>query len=54
MTGDQQKMLDDCLAAECGLSGWELDFVDNLDQHWRARELTDRQTDSLVRIVEKL
>ena len=54
MTSDQEKMLDECLSAESGLTGWELDFVDNLDSNWRDRELTERQSDALVRIVEKL
>lgn len=54
MTPDQLKMLDECIEAESGLSGWEIDFIENLDANFRGRELTDRQADKLEAINEKV
>ncbi len=54
MTKDEEQMLDECLDAESGLSAWELDFIDNLDHNWRGRDLTERQHETLERIVGKV
>lgn len=54
MTDDEEKMLDEALEAESGLTAWEMDFVDNLDKTYRKRELSFKQSDILCRIMEKL
>jgi hypothetical protein len=54
VTKDQEDMLDECLNAEGGLSAWELDFIDNLDQNFRDRELSDAQADKLEDINAKV
>ena len=55
MTDDQEKMLNDLLAKESGLSGWEVDFLDNLNNNWRDRDLSEKQADVLEKIAfEKL
>jgi hypothetical protein len=54
MTGEQEAMLDECLNAESGLSGWELDFVENLDQNFRDRPLSEKQVDRLIEINAKV
>lgn len=50
-------MLDECLAAEHGLTGGEIDFIDDLDQHREVTggfTLTSKQHDKLKQIVERL
>lgn len=57
MTSDEERMLNECLAAEHGLTGWEIDFIDDLDQHREATdgfELSPKQHDKLKQIVEKV
>ena len=54
MTKDQEAMLDECLNAESGLTPWECDFIDNLDQNFRERELSDKQVEVLERINGKI
>ncbi len=39
MDEDELRML--CLAAESGLSGWEIDFIEDMNKR-RGRELTSR------------
>lgn len=51
---EEEKMLDEALAAESGLSGWELDFLDNINKVFRKKELSERQHDKLQEIVDKL
>jgi len=41
-----EDMLDDLLEVESGLSKWELDFIESLDDR-RGDDLTDRQQDKL-------
>jgi hypothetical protein len=53
MTDDEQEMLDECLDAEQGLSGWELDFIEDMDKK-RNITLSDKQHAKLREIVEKL
>ena len=53
MDNHQEDLLDELLSLEEGLSGWEMDFLDNLDKNWRDRELTDNQADKLEQIAKK-
>lgn len=53
MTHDEQKLVDDLLLIESGLTGWEMDFLDNLDNGFRERALSERQRDRLNDIAEK-
>ena len=50
----EQAMLDDALKAESGLSGWEIDFLENLNEVFRKRELSVKQHDKLQEIVDML
>lgn len=54
MTDDEQKMLDECLKAEAGLTPWEIDFIDDLDGLQRTQMLSPKQHDKLKQIAEKL
>jgi len=54
MTKDQESMLEECLNAESGLTPWEMDFIDNLDQNFRERDLSEKQTEVLERINGKI
>ncbi len=40
MSEDQKRILDECLELDEGLRPREMDFLDNLDQNYRAKELT--------------
>lgn len=53
MTPDQETMLDECMEAESGLTPWELDFIDNLDQNFRDQDLSEKQEEVLNRINTK-
>ena len=53
MTEDEEYMLDELLDIEQGLTQWELDFIDNLDNKWRRLDLTQKQTATLRKIYEK-
>lgn len=48
------KMLDDLLALEDGLSAWEVEFVDSVDK-WRrgGRTITDRQAAKIRELWER-
>lgn len=54
MTPDQQKMLDECFDAESGLSPRELEFIGNLEENYRHRELSAKQADWLMAIASRL
>lgn len=54
MTEQQERLLDDLLATDSGLSGREIDFLDDLDQRWRNRDLSEPQNDWLQRIGERV
>lgn len=54
MTVKQERLLDDILAVDRGLTGREIDFLDDLDQNWRDRDLSERQDDWLQRIGERV
>lgn len=53
MTKDQESTLNDLLAAESGLTGWEMDFIDSLDL-LRDRNLTEKQAEKLAAIAQKI
>lgn len=53
MTEVQEYQLDSLLELESGLTGWELDFVENMDSNWRQRELSEKQAETLERIYDK-
>lgn len=40
MTHNELTLLDDLLNVEDGLSRWDIEFIDGLDQAWRDSELT--------------
>ena len=54
VTDDEEQLLDDLIDLESGLSPWEIDFVENLDRHWRDRDLTEKQSDTLRDIGRSL
>lgn len=54
MTSEQEKMLQECLDSDHGLTAWELDFIENLDENFRDRPLSEKQVDILVRINGKV
>lgn len=43
MNAIQDEMLEECLSADHGLTPRELDFIDDLDRHWRDKVLSDKQ-----------
>lgn len=47
VTEQQIGMLEELIEADHGLSGRELDFIEDLDHHNRERELTDPQSEWL-------
>ena len=53
MTEQQEKLLDELLEQESGLSGKEMDFLGDLDTKWRERELTEKQAEWLEAIGER-
>ena len=54
MTSRELNVLDDLLAVDAGLSGREIDFITDLDDHWRDRSLSDKQCDWLDAIAERV
>lgn len=50
MTEQEISKLEDLLDLDEGLSGKELDFICNLDESWRDRELSEKQSDWLSSI----
>lgn len=54
MTRDEEKMLDECLDTETGLTDWEIGFIEALDRDWRGRPLSEKQHDALERTVNKV
>ena len=49
---DWERLLEELLELESGLSGWEIDFLESLDG-LRGRELTDKQLEKLWQIHER-
>lgn len=49
----EEKMLDDLLEVEAGLTGWEMDFLESLDRTCREHNLTEKQADRLKLLWEK-
>lgn len=54
MTREQEDLLDDLLNVESGLSGKSIDFICDLDQAWRERDLTDKQSDYLHSLARQV
>lgn len=53
MTTNENKLIDDLLLIESGLTWWEVDFIEILDQQ-RSYKLTPRQSDKLHAIARKV
>ena len=54
MTGDEQSLLDDLLAVDSGLTGWEMDFVESLDRQCRDMTLSPARKQKMDEIAEKV
>jgi len=54
MSPGLEKLLDEILELDAGLSGSEMDFLDNLDQNYRDRDLTDRQVVWIEQIAHRM
>jgi len=59
MTPDQQKTLHhtliaDCEARESQMTEWEQGFIDSIAKQIATRNLSDKQSDTLQRIWEKV
>ncbi len=54
MTADEQSLLDDLLAVESGLSGWEMDFIESLDRQCRELTLSPARKQKMDEIAEKV
>jgi hypothetical protein len=54
MTNNEQSMLDEVLEAERGLSPRDIDFIDNLDQHWRDKDLSTAQRQWLEDLIGRI
>ena len=53
LVGDDERMLDDLLGVEGGLSAWEMDFLDSVDRQ-RDRGLTAGQLRTMREIGDEL
>tara|TARA_R100001143_G_C3359275_1_gene134520 strand:- start:5158 stop:5331 length:174 start_codon:yes stop_codon:yes gene_type:complete len=55
MTADQEEMLVELLENEdANLTGWEIDFLEDLDKMRRNQDLSDKQADKLQAIWVKV
>jgi len=54
MTENQEQMLDECLEADHGLTPKEIDYLEDLDNNWRDRDLSQKQADWLERINARI
>jgi hypothetical protein len=54
MTSEQQQMVDELCELESGLSGREIDFIDDLASNYEERELSEKQSDWLESIHRRL
>lgn len=54
MTDSQIKKLDELLEKEEGLFSGEIDLIDNLDNNFRERNLSEKQENWLDRIWDRL
>lgn len=50
MTQSQIYLLQDLLEIDEGLSDWEIEFIENLHQNFREKDLTMKQRNRLVEI----
>jgi hypothetical protein len=53
MTESQKEKLDEILEKDSGLSGWEMDFIENMDKNWRERNMSEKQDSTLSKIWER-
>lgn len=53
LCGELEEMVDDLLNVDGGMSGKEIDFIDDLD-NMRGRNLSERQADWLRAIHERV
>ena len=53
MTEDEQNMIRELNDLEIGLSGWEMDFISDLENTRWNSDLTERQHDTLQRLADK-
>lgn len=54
MTHNELTLLDDLLNVEDGLSRWDIEFIDGLDQAWRDSELTGPRRTCLHRMAARV
>jgi hypothetical protein len=54
MTDEERDMLEECLEADSGLTGWEIDFIEDMSNRDSDYELTEKQHDKLRDIWEKV
>jgi hypothetical protein len=54
MITDHVSVVEELLELEAGLTAWEIEFLDNLDENWRDRELTESQSRALEGIARKM
>lgn len=54
MTEVELHYLDSLLDCENGLTPWELDFIESLDENFRERNLSEKQADRLEAIYDML
>jgi hypothetical protein len=53
MTADEQAKLDECLAADHGLTNWEMEFLDSLNRQ-RDMLMSEKQAACLEKINAKV
>ena len=54
MTEYEEKMLGDLFELEKGLTGWEMDFLDDLNDIWLDLDLSEKQHDCLEKIARRV
>lgn len=50
MTTEQAEKLNELLDMDEGLTEWELEFIDSLDQKMRSKNLSDHQSEKLEQV----
>jgi len=54
MTYDEERLVDDLLNSDHGMSCREVEFLDSLDQNYRGKTLSPRQSDWLQNIGQRV
>lgn len=54
MKQDELNLLNELLEVDEGLTGWEIEFIEDLNRRRRFRSLSRRQKEALNRIAEKV